>query len=153
MISLIAFLSSIPICINNFFQINVLSIIINILFVPYVTFILFPLSFISLILPFIDSVIIFFINILESISLYLDKIKIGIIVLSKPSLFIIGLYYFCITIFINGLNNKKYYKLIFFNLIIVHHNINYLIVCLYDFLDVGQGDSIFINLPHNTVIY
>lgn len=151
MISFISFLASIPICINNFFQINLLSVLINIVFVPYVTLILFPLSFLSLVIPFLDGILYFFINILEAISLFLNKINVGIIVLSKPSLVIIVLYYILITVCLRGTSNKKYYYFIFLIiLIIVHSNINYFNTNPYIvFLDVGQGDSIFINLPHN----
>jgi competence protein ComEC len=151
LISIISFLVSIPICINNFFQINLLSPIINVFFVPYVSFILFPLSFLSLILPFLDDILFFFINILESLSVFLSNIKIGVIILSKPWLIIIILYYFFITIAVNGLAAKKNYFFIpLIMLIIIHSNINYFNDKPYlVFIDVGQGDSILINLPHN----
>jgi competence protein ComEC len=150
-ISLISFLGSIPICINNFFQINILSIFINIFFVPYVSFILFPLSFISLLFPFIDSIIIFFITILEHISIFLSKIKIGTIILSKPSFLIIVIYYILITIFIKGLVLKKYYYFIpILFLVIIHFNFNLFNSNIeVTFIDVGQGDSILIRLPNN----
>lgn len=150
-ISVIAFLVSIPICINNFFQINILSPLLNIFFVPYVTFILFPLSFICLVLPFLDGVLSFFINILECISLYFNEIKIGELILAKPSFLIVLLYYLFITISIQGIFIKKYhYFALLCLLIIIHHNINFFNKYPYVvFLDVGQGDSIYVNLPHN----
>lgn len=151
LISFIAFLVSIPICINNFFQINLLSPIINLFFVPYVVFILFPLSFLCLIFPFLDSILYFFVNILESVSLLLSNIKIGEIILSKPTFIGLMLYWIVITLCIRGMTRKKYYCLgLLIGLIIIHHNINYFNTDPYvAFLDVGQGDSIFINLPHN----
>ncbi|MDD2203225.1 MAG: DNA internalization-related competence protein ComEC/Rec2 [Bacilli bacterium] len=151
LVSFIAFLASIPICANNFFQINLLSPFINVFFVPYVTFIMFPLSFICLILPFLDSVLFFFSNILETISIFLSTIKTGEIILAKPSFIIIVLYYIAITLCLRGMSKSSYkYFLLLSLLIIIHSNINYFNNNPYVvFLDVGQGDSTFINLPHN----
>lgn len=150
-ISLISFLGSIPICMNNFFQINILSALINIFFVPYVSFILFPLSSISLVFPFIDGILVFFITILENISILLSKIKIGTIILPKPSFLIIIIYYIFITICIKGLVLKKYHYFIpMLFLIIIHFNSNLFSSNLeVTFIDVGQGDSILIKLPNN----
>ena len=150
-ISLIAFLVSIPICINNFFQINLLSPIINVLFVPYVSFILFPLSFLCLLFTFLDNLIFLFVIVLENISLYLSTLKIGEIILAKPPFIIILIYYFLISVGINKMTVKKYFYLIpLVILIFIHSNINYFSRYPYlVFIDVGQGDSIFISLPHN----
>jgi competence protein ComEC len=72
-VSFIAFLGSIPISIYNFYQINVLSPIINIIFVPLVSFILFPLSLITFIFPIFDSILFFFIKIMEILSTKQDE--------------------------------------------------------------------------------
>lgn len=151
LISVIAFLVSIPICINNFFQINMLSPIINVFFVPYVSFILFPLSFLILFFPFLNIILVYFINILESISLFVSNIKIGEIILSKPSFIIIILYYIIITFCIIGLINKRYKAFILLGIVIIaHSNINYFnFNPQFIFLDVGQGDSSIIILPNN----
>ena len=52
--SLISFLVSLPILIYNFFQINILGIILNILFIPLISIIIFPLSLITFIFPILD---------------------------------------------------------------------------------------------------
>lgn len=125
-ISLIAFLAGIPICINNFFQINLLSPFINVFFVPYVSFLLFPLAFICLVLPFLDSILFILSNVLEYISLSLSHIKIGEIILSKPSLLVFLIYYIVITLCIHKMMHKRYlYFLLLMLMIIVHTNINY----------------------------
>ena len=69
-ISLIAFLVSIPILINTSFQINFLSPIINIIFVPFINIIIFPLSIIVFIFPCFDKLVSVFLFILEKISLF-----------------------------------------------------------------------------------
>jgi competence protein ComEC len=150
-ISFIAFLVSIPICINNFFQINLLSTFINLFFVPFISFIIFPLSFLCLVFPFLDKVLFFFIKFLEWFSISLSHIEIGNLILAKPSFVVTIIYYVVITIAIKGMTMKKYHYFSLLGIILfVHCNINWFNNNPYIvFLDVGQGDSIFINLPHN----
>ncbi|MDD3048977.1 MAG: DNA internalization-related competence protein ComEC/Rec2 [Bacilli bacterium] len=150
-ISLIAFLVSVPILMYNFFQINFLSPLINIIFVPFVTLILFPLTLITFMFPFLDNFLLIFINIMESLSLWFYNIKIGQFILAKPSILFFILYFIIITLMLNGLKNKKYkFSIIFLIMLLIHHNYNYFINNPYIiFIDVGQGDSILINLPNN----
>ena len=51
-ISLVSFLVSLPITAINFYSVNVLSILWNLFFVPFVSFGLFPLCFLSIFFPF-----------------------------------------------------------------------------------------------------
>lgn len=115
-VSIIAFLASFPISIFNFFEINLLSPILNLLFVPLVTFVIFPLSLINLLFPILNPVLSFFINILESISHLFSSINILNFILAKPNLIIILLYY---VIIIASLNNKK--NLIFLIILFLIH--------------------------------
>ena len=48
-VSLLSFLVGIPISINNFFQINLLSPLLNLIFVPFVSFFVFPVSLLTFI--------------------------------------------------------------------------------------------------------
>ena len=144
-ISSICFLVSMPICIYNYFQVNIISILLNIIFIPFISAIIFPLSLICFIVPKLSYLLNILINIMESISLFIDKYHLGIINFSKPSIYIIILYYICISLF---LYNKKYcflFLLIFIHKISIYFDNSYLI----EYLDVGQGDSIFIKLPNN----
>ena len=59
-INIISFLASLPIIINNFYYVNLLSIINNLFFVPFVTFIVYPLTIISFIFPEVIILNIFF---------------------------------------------------------------------------------------------
>lgn len=150
-ISVISFAASIPICINNFFQINLLSPIINLFFVPYVSFLMFPLAFLCLIIPFLDIILFFFVNILEYISIFLSNVKIGVLILAKPNVIILVIYYVIITLSLRGLFLKKYkYIITLILIVIIHHNINaFRFYPTVTFIDVGQGDSAFVNLPFN----
>ena len=144
-ISTISFLASFPICIYNFYQVNILSIILNIFLVPLVSIIIFPLSLISFIIPIMSNILIIFIKLMENISLFISKYHLGIIYFPKPSIPLIIIYYSCIHLF---LHNKKYLYLLL--VILFHKSLIYLDNSfIVTFLDVGQGDSIFIKYPHN----
>ena len=148
MTSLIAFLASIPIQINNFFSINILSIIFNIFFVPFFTFIFFPITIIVFIFPCFSYFYSILINILETISMVLSNIKFGTITLCHINIFIIIWYYFIILIFLK--NSNYLYGFILVMTIFIHTNINYLNKYIrVSVLDVGQGDSILISLNYN----
>ena len=143
--SLISFLVSFPIIISNYYQVNLLSIIINLLFVPIISYIVLPLAFITLILP-TDSLLILTMDILEGISLSLTNINYLLLELPKPSIYLIIIYYAIITLL---LINKKYFisllTTIFIHKISINFNPNMEIL----FFDVSQGDSILLHYPHN----
>ena len=65
MTSFIAFIVTIPIMINNYFSINLLGIFLNIIFVPLVSLIIFPLSIIVFIIPNLNNILNLFVLILE----------------------------------------------------------------------------------------
>ena len=92
-VSTIAFITSIPILINNFFEINMLSPIINILFVPLVSIIIYPLSLLTLFIKQLDSILSNIINIMELLSLTISKITIFKITLKHITLPIFIIYY------------------------------------------------------------
>jgi len=145
-ISTISFLVSFPICIYNFYQINVFSIILNIFLVPLISIIIFPLSLISFIIPKISYILNIFIIIFENISLIISESKIGIISFAKPNILIILIYYIFIYLF---LYNYKYFYI--FLLMFFHKNYLYFnSFSIISILDVGQGDSLLIQMPHNS---
>ena len=148
LISFISFLVSIPITVNNFFQINFLGIILNLFFVPFVSFILFPITLITFIIPINIT---FLINIFENISIFLSKINIFILVLPKLNIPCVIAYYIIIFIVLLIYKNNKIKSLILFLLLIVTHislpyfNFNTEI----SFFDVSQGDSALIKIKNN----
>ena len=97
------------------------------------------------IIPKLSVILNIFTSILQFISLTIYKYKIGQIVFSKPSIIIVLIYYILIYLFVY--NKKNIYLLI----IIVSHKLYPLINSSFTvtYLDVGQGDSIFIKYPHN----
>lgn len=145
-ISIYSFLFSFPITIYNNFSINLLSPVLNLFFVPLVSLVIFPFSFMVLLCPFLNNIYLFLINILEQISLFCSNIKIFNIIFSKPSIIIILLYYLTIIVVIK---NKKFIYFLFI-IVIIHYNINFFNSnSKITMLDVGQGDSILLEFPFN----
>lgn len=144
---LIAFIVSFPITIFNSYEVNILSILINILIVPIISIIILPLSIITLIFPIFDLVLYWITNLLEVISLSISKITIFKINLCKPSILLIISYYL-IMIFI--LIKKKYYYL-FIVLVIIHSLIPYFNSSLeVTMFDVGEADAMLVSYPNNS---
>lgn len=148
-VSLISFIVSLPITIYNYYQINILSIIYNLLFVPIISLIIFPLSFIVIFIPILDNIYLFLINIVNNISLFIDNIDICKLILCKVPLIFILIYYIFITLSFY----KKKYILILFIIILIHYNINNIYLRSYiTFIDVGQGDSILLYSNNKTML-
>lgn len=147
-ISLISFLVSLPINIYTSYEINFLSIILNIIIVPIVSLILLPLSLLTLIFPILDNILYLITSILEKISLYTSNINIFKQVLSKPSIILIIIYYLVIILILS--KNKHYYLiliLLIFHKTIPLYNSNLEVVMF----DVGEADSMLISTPSKKV--
>ena len=148
--SLIAWLSSIPISINNFFEINPLAPLINIIFIPFISFIIFPMSLITILIKPLDNIFLFLTTILETISLNITHINITIPLAHIPW-YVTIIYYLLIIIFIKGINTKQiknFLPLLF--AIIIHLNIKNIIPSeALTIIDVGQGDSALLELKNN----
>ena len=145
-IAVVAFLVSMPITIYTSYEINILSIIINIFLTPVLSIILLPLSILSLFIPILDDLLYLITNILEKISAYLSNINIFKLILSKPNIILLLLYYLVIIYILK--HKKRFYLIII--LIFIHN----LLPCFNNSLeinmfDVDQGDSFLISFPNN----
>ena len=152
--SIISFIVSIPITLYNFNQINFLSIIYNIFYVPYISIIVFPLSLLTFIFPFLESLFNIFIMILENSCLLLSKINFFKLVFCNNNIIFYFGYVVLVIVLLIGLFKKKYYYIIFLIIGLVFHylqpfvfNKDYLMM-----LDVGQGDSIIIHSDNKTIL-
>ena len=149
-ISLIAFFASTPIIINSFFKLNLFSPLINMYFVPLMTFIIYPLALITFIFKPLDLIFLNLVTIMENASLKLSSIDFLNLSLCHLNIFFFIIYYVVITLILYKWLKGQNYILILFILLIFHHNINYLNpVSSLTMLDVGQGDSFLIKLKHN----
>lgn len=147
-ISLIAFIYSLPITINNNYEINILSVFNNLLYVPLISFIIYPISLLTLLFPFLDNILLILNHLSEFIASYM--LIFNIIIPKLPFITIIA-YYVLITLFFNSYRKKfLIIALIMIMLIKVYPLIdsNYYVY----FLDVGQGDSTIIKYRNETVM-
>ena len=145
-LSLVAFIFSLPISLCNFYEINILSVIYNIVFVPFVSIVVYPLSLISFIIPSIYFIFEIFINILEVCSCFLSSIRFFNIYMNFNIVEVLLFYLFTLLVFYKGI-----YKLgiclvliIFIDFIIPYFDSNGYVY----FFDVGQGDSSLIISPY-----
>ncbi len=146
LISLICFFSSIPITLFNFYEINFLSIIANIILTPIISTIIYPLSLISLLLP-IDNILNFFLNILDFLNNFLATITIFKVIIPIHNILIIFIYYFVFYLLISSLNYK--YLTYLLGILFICYMLPKLDSKAYIYyLDVGQGDSSLIISPY-----
>lgn len=154
MTSIISFIVSIPISIYNFYQINFLSIIYNLFYVPFVSIIIFPASLITFIIKPIEPIYNIFTNILETTSAFLVRIDF-LTLIFKRVYFIIYIIYFIFIIFLFigiRVNNKRYFVPIIL-LLIIHYFCPYFDIGSYiKIIDVGQGDSILIHSKNSNIL-
>ena len=153
-ISFISFLYSIPFNIYFNFSINLFSIIYNLFYVSIFNIIVFPISFLALIFPFLDNIFYQIMNCLNYFSYFLNDFTLGIIILKKISFFILIIYLIIITYVIRDLFLKKKKSFLLLILIFIFHfYINDLVPNDYFvFIDVKQGDSSLFYSNNKTVL-
>lgn len=150
-ISLLSFFSSLPIIINMSYEINIISSINNIFFIPFVTNIVFPVSIISVIFPKVSYVL----NILTTFMEYVSNISSNIvnITIYFPYFNKISIvFYYLFLILLIKFKKKKYLFLILLILLFLRVKPIFNRNTILYFLDVGQGDSLLIRTKNNKSI-
>lgn len=150
-LSIFAFLLSLPITLYNNFEFNLTSIFINILMVPFVSYIVYPFLLLAFIFPFLDSILHILIFILEHSNFLLEKLSF-IITTGKMNLIIILIYYVFLILFVKSKNKKL---LLFLPVLVAITKFSYLFNNNYYvyYLDVGQGDcEVIISPKHKDVV-
>lgn len=152
LISSIAFLVTIPVILQLNYQINLLSLLFNIVFLLYVSYLILPLSYIAFFLPFFDRINYVFIHIFEFALSYVSKINFLVFKFYFPNKISIIIYYFLVFIFMISLENKSNYRkrflYIIILLIIVYISPNLNPVKSVSFIDI-YGDSTLITDSYN----
>lgn len=150
--SLLSFFVSMPILINNFFKVNFLSIILNIIYIPFVSYILFPLCLITILFPFFDSFTYFVINFFETITKFFSSINLLTFSITKMNIILVIIYYFIFLWIIKSNDKLKKKNIIVFIFIVFIINNNTIVNNEVHFLDVGQGDSILIRIKSKNIL-
>ena len=151
LVSLISFLFSLPITVNLNYEINIMSLLVNMFMVPFVSYIFYPLTLFTLLFSVLLPIHHFFINVFEYLNWLLNKMAFNIII-PKMSLLFVFFYYLFLIFFIKT-KYKKIFLSVLILLLIINNvvpkiNTNFKVI----FLDVGQGDSTLIISPHNKTV-
>ncbi len=145
-ISSITFLFSMPISIYMNYEINLFSIFNNIIFVPFISTIVFPLSFLTFFLPLFLPIFNASIYLLEQMNLFFSTFAFNLIVGKILLIDVLFLYFFLIFYFLSH-QKKVVVAFIFFFLFLYNKNKFNPEYFVY-FLDVGQGDSTLFISPY-----
>lgn len=143
-VSIIAFLFSLPISSYINFELNISSILINLIFVPWISYIVFPISIITFIFPIFNPILSILLSITNVLNNIGEFISIFINVPKMPLVVAIILF----ILLLLAKNNKKYLYVILIILGLI--KLSPLINSSYEvyFLDINQGDSAIIITPH-----
>lgn len=143
-VSIIAFLFSLPISSYINFELNISSILINLIFVPWISYIVFPASIITFIFPIFNPILSILLSITNILNNAGEFISIFINIPKMPLIVVIILF----ILLLLAKNNKKYLYVILIILGLI--KLSPLINSSYEvyFLDINQGDSAIIITPH-----
>ena len=150
-ISFISFIVSLPITLYYFYEVNFLSIILNIFYVPFVSIIVFPLSLITFFIPAFDNLFFIVINILEKLSNFTSSFNLFKLVFGKVNFLFIISYYFVASLYLFCF--KRRYLFLILLILFIAYNQNIIFPKSYFLMiDVGQGDSLLIHSNNKTML-
>lgn len=160
--SFICQLAAIPIMIYYFYEVSLISILANAIFIPLFSLIILPANFLLFLLHLLLGTTIGFLlqplNLLiiamNDLARHLSLFPLAILTFGRPSTFVILLYLWSIPLFFSLWERmkgvKRFLKVLLLPLSIMSVHLLGNSLSPYGeitFIDVGQGDSIFIKLP------
>ena len=149
-VSIISFISSLPITLYNYYQINIFGIIYNLFFVPFISLIVFPISIICFFIKPLEPIQILLTSLLEIVSLNLYKINILKLQFVRLPFYIYIIYLLLIVIFL--IYKQKKIIIILFIMLFIHFFIPYLDDTYIFNIDIGQGDSSLIKINNRVLL-
>ena len=150
-VSFVSFIVSIPITLYNFYQLNIMSIFYNLIFVPLISIIIFPFTLIVVIIKPLEPIYDLLIILLENMSLLFSKISLGKLVFIKLPLIIYVIYFLIVLLYI--FRNKKEYLFLLLITLFIHYLYPFINDKDYiNFIDVGQGDSLLIHYQNKNIM-
>jgi competence protein ComEC len=150
-VSLVAFLYSLPVTINNFYEVNLMTPLNNIIIVPLVSLVIYPLCILTYIFPFLCVPLNWTIILLNFLANILSKINFLNVNIPLLPIYLIIIYYLIIYI---SFKYQKYYYNILIIIIFVARILSFDLDSngyVY-FFDIGQGDSALIIAPYRKTI-
>ena len=150
-LSIFMFIVSIPLTIYFNYQINLLTVIYNIIFLYLVCYIIYPLCFISIFSNIADIVLLKISRFFELVNIKLSDLNMFKIVFPKPNIVMIIFLYLLIFLYLKYKKNKI---IIFYilTLIVIKYLIYFDSSSYVYFLNVSQGDmAVYITSNHRSV--
>ncbi|MGM9875175.1 MAG: DNA internalization-related competence protein ComEC/Rec2 [Bacilli bacterium] len=149
-VSILSLLSSLPIIINISYEVNIIGFVNNILFIPLVSNIIFPLSLMTILVPKLSIVLFILTNIMEKISAFSCTMFNIVLYFQKLNYIEIFIYYILLILSIKKSKKILIILLIFIFILYIkpYFNKNTYIY----FIDVGQGDLELIVTENNESI-
>lgn len=139
-LSFITFLFSLPVTALVGYEINLFSIINNLIFVPLISYVVYPLCLISFLFSFLNSLFSVVINILNYLNELCNHLAI-FITIPKFNLLLLLIYYF---ILLKKNNKLLLIPVLLINIVLPKLDNNYYVY----YLDIGQGDCAALISPH-----
>ena len=150
-ISIFCFLIGLPLSININFSINFLTPILNMFFVPFITYLFLPTIFITFFIPGLEPILTLLVNILEVMTIKISTLKSLNLTFCHISMVVLVIYYGLLYLFFKYHTKKKIILLII--ILIIHYMYPSFKKGIYlDVLDVGQGDSLLLSLNNNYIL-
>ena len=153
--STISFLISIPISLYNYFQINILSIIYNMFYVPFVNVVIFPMSILTVLIKPLLPIYNILIFLLEKTSLLLSNISLGKLIFPRLPIIIYIIYFIVIIIVFINIKKHNLKPLVILSILLLIHYIYPSITrtTYIKMIDVGQGDSILMHSNNESILF
>ncbi|BDG36853.1 ComE operon protein 3 [Parageobacillus caldoxylosilyticus] len=161
--ALIAQLSALPLLVYYFFEMSLWGIILNMIFVPLYSFIILPLSVISVAACAMNPLFsVPFMWLLQKVIVWSDKVVLLFsssyplsLTLGRPSFFLLIGYVAAILVAFVQMEKRRYWGIGWVVIVIALHALSPYIDRYGEvvFLDVGQGDCIYIELPYRKAVY
>ncbi len=145
--SFLAFFVSFPITLNQSFMINPWSILINLIMIPFLSGILFPVLLFSFVIPYLLNGVSFLFTIMEWCNVLFCQLPFSHINVAKMPNYLFWSYYFCFFLTIY-LKQKKILFFWFFLWSIFLFAPKFDSTGYFYFIDVGQGDCTLIISPY-----
>ena len=146
--SWISFVASIPITLSHQYELQFTSILWNIIYIPFISYVLFPMAFVVVLFPFCFSIFSFLLSILSWANQVSEKLLPSAIIFRKPSV----LFYVLFVICFYGKKPLRWKSLAILFLLAILKFSTYFYPYEFVMFDVGQGDSMLIRGEKNILI-
>lgn len=144
--------SSLPITLYYYSSVNFLSIVWNLILVPFVTVVLFPIQILSFFIPFLSDFAYILGVYFENISNFLSQFQFLTFIFHKPFWWWIFIYYLDLFLFLKSWKRKWMCCFLMGMLFCLYHYNFFIPQSYFLMIDVGQGDSLLIHSHNQTML-